>query len=99
MGKAVMTMQSQANVAGDVPQSFFARGLACSNGRAGEVDLVEAHKWFNIAAAGGDRAAARHREELAREMSREQIAAALRAAREWLSRPERFEERTFTRAA
>jgi hypothetical protein len=29
--------------------------------------------------------AARHREELASEMSRQQIAAALRAAREWIS--------------
>jgi len=74
------------SLAAEMPESFFERGLAFSAGREGQVDLIEAHKWFNIAAARGDRVAARHREELAGEMSREQIAAALRAAREWISR-------------
>jgi uncharacterized protein len=69
----------------EVGDNFFERGLAYSAGRDGQIDLIEAHKWFNIAAARGDRMAARHREELAEEMSREQIAAALRAAREWIS--------------
>jgi hypothetical protein len=69
-----------------MPESFFERGLALSVGKAGRLDLIEAHKWFNIAAARGDRVAARHREEVASEMSREEIAAALRAAREWISR-------------
>jgi len=69
----------------NTPASFFELGLACSVGKAGHVDLVEAHKWFNIAALRGDRTAARHREELAAEMSRDEIAAALRAAREWIS--------------
>jgi hypothetical protein len=79
-------MNVQAQTVGvDMPESFFERGLAYS-AKAGQIDLIEAHKWFNIAAARGDRVAARHREELAGEMSREQIAAALRAAREWLSR-------------
>jgi uncharacterized protein len=80
-----MSAQAQMSMAVDTPESFFERGLAFSIGRAGEVDLIEAHKWFNIAAARGDRMAARHREELAGEMSRQQIAAALRAAREWIS--------------
>ena len=81
-----MSAQMQMGVAAEMPQSFFELGLAYSAGRGAEVDLIEAHKWFNIAAARGDRMAARHREELASEMSREQVAAALRAAREWLSR-------------
>ena len=78
-----MSAQAQTSFASDMPESFFERGLAYSVGR--EIDLIEAHKWFNIAAVRGDRVAARHREELAGEMSREQIAAALRAAREWIS--------------
>ena len=53
----------------------FERGVYLSRGRGSQVDLVEAHKWFNIAAAGGDRAAAQHRDELASEMSREEAAA------------------------
>ncbi len=81
-----MIAQAQTSFAGDMPENFFERGLAFSVGKAGQVDLIEAHKWFNIAAARGDRMAARRREEVASEMSREQIAAALRAAREWISR-------------
>ena len=81
-----MSAHAQMSFAGDVPENFLERGLAFSVGKAGQVDLIEAHKWFNIAAARGDRMAARHREEVASEMSREQIAAALRAAREWISR-------------
>jgi len=81
-----MSMQFEtAAAASQMPQDFFELGLACSTGREGEVDLIEAHKWFNIAAARGDRTAAQHREELASEMTREEIAAALRAAREWIS--------------
>ena len=81
-----MSFETNTAVGGDIPVSFFEMGLACSTGREGNVDLIEAHKWFNIAAARGDRTAAQHREELAFEMSREQIAAALRAAREWIAR-------------
>ena len=69
----------------ELPDSPFQRAIFLSSGRSGPVDLVEAHKWFNIAAAGGDRSAAEHRDELAREMSREEVAAALRAAREWVT--------------
>ena len=49
-------------------------------------DLVAAHKWFNVAFAQGYRTAARCRSELAREMSTEEIAAAQREARLFLTR-------------
>jgi TPR repeat protein len=81
-----MSFEINTAITGETPVSFFEMGLACSTGRGADVDLIEAHKWFNIAAARGDRVAAEHREELAIEMSREQIAAALRAAREWIAR-------------
>jgi TPR repeat protein len=80
-----MSMQTETSVAGEMPGNFFELGLAYSTGREGQVDLIEAHKWFNLAAARGDRTAAQHREELAGEMTRDEIAAALRAAREWVS--------------
>jgi hypothetical protein len=76
-----MSMNSSA----ELPDSLFQRAISLSTGRSGRIDLVEAHMWFNIAAAGGDRAAAEHRDELAREMTREQVAAALRAARDWVT--------------
>jgi len=85
VGIVVMNLHSELHAAGDVAESFFERGLAFSTGRDGPANLVEAHKWFNIAAVRGDRVAAQHREEVACEMSREEIAAALRAAREWIS--------------
>jgi TPR repeat protein len=47
-------------------------------------DLVSAHKWFNLAAARGNRSALSYRVELAREMSSDQIAEAQKLAREWL---------------
>lgn len=65
-------------------EMFFRLGLMHANGRGAEPDYVEAHKWFNIAALRGDARAASHRRELSDEMSGDQIAAAQRAAREWL---------------
>jgi len=70
----------------ETPEHLFQLGLAVSTGIGGRMDLIEAHKWFNIAAARGDKIAAHHREEVASEMTREEIAAALRAAREWMQR-------------
>jgi hypothetical protein len=64
---------------------LFQRGINFATGRSGKIDLIEAHKWFNLAAARGKASAADRREEIASEMSHAEIAEALRAAREWLS--------------
>jgi TPR repeat protein len=63
---------------------FFELGLMYSSGHLAPVDLVSAHKWFNIAAAKGCADAARLRREIAAEMSDSQIGQAQLAAREWL---------------
>jgi TPR repeat protein len=63
---------------------YFRLGIESSTGRGGPVDLVSAHKWFNIAAAKGSRDAIRMRSEVAAEMSSGDIAEAQRAAREFL---------------
>ena len=60
-------------------------GLMYSTGGEIPADRVAAHKWFNIAASKGSREAVRLRRELAEEMSAAEIAAAQRAAREWLT--------------
>jgi len=62
--------------------AFFA--LAMTYATSVPPDLVTAHKWFNIAAMRGSEEAARHRREIATEMSEAEIAAAQRAARDWL---------------
>jgi hypothetical protein len=65
--------------------SFFELGMMYSIGRTVPVDLVTAHKWFNIAAMRGNRDAIRLRREIADQMTDEDIAAAQRAARVWLT--------------
>jgi hypothetical protein len=47
---------------------------------------VEAHKWVNLAAAEGDREAAKSRDVFAKLMTAEQVAEAQRLAREWTVR-------------
>jgi len=63
---------------------LFERGIYWASGRSGLVDLVAAHKWFNLAAIKGNHEAAMHRQQIAGEMSAKEVADAQRAAREWL---------------
>lgn len=65
-------------------EECFALGMIHSAGAGGAVDLVQAHKWFNIAAMRGHRDAARLRREIAEQMSDGEIGSAQRAARDWL---------------
>ena len=65
-------------------ETFFELGITYSTGREVAPNLVEAHKWFNIAAMKGYREAAEHRQQIADELSAAEIAEAQRAAREWL---------------
>ena len=66
--------------------AYYELGVDYSVGRHGiEIDLVEAHKWFNLAALSGDRRAQVDRAEVATEMSAFEIAEAQRQARAWLA--------------
>jgi len=51
-------------------------------------DFVQAHKWFNIAAAAGNELARRNRDAMGEKMTPQQLAEAQRQAR--LFRPRRF---------
>ena len=63
----------------------FDLGVAFSTGSNGvSCDLIEAHKWFNLAAVGGHDEAAQCRADVADEMTAREIAEAQRRAREWL---------------
>ncbi len=70
---------------GGAADALFELGLAYCSGRDVEVDLIEAHKWFNLAAARGNKEAKFYRSELAAEMTRAEIGQAQRRAREWLA--------------
>lgn len=66
----------------------FDLGVAYSTGANGmPLDLVQAHKWFNLAAIQGSSEGQYCRAEIAREMSRADIAEAQRQARAWLTVP------------
>jgi uncharacterized protein len=67
--------------AGDM---LFELGMMYSVGRDVPVDLISAHKWFNLAAVKGNVEAIRLRREIADQMSDVEIATAQRAARDWL---------------
>ncbi len=83
-----------AAAAGDM-DALFDLGVAFSTGSHGApCDLIEAHKWFNLAAVGGHEEAATCRAEVSDDMTAREIAEAQRRAREWLRMM-----RTDTRAA
>ena len=67
-------------------KACFELGMAYSAGSDGvDIDLVEAHKWFNLSALGGNIRGQECRAEIAEEMSAREIAEAQRQARAWLA--------------
>lgn len=67
-----------------IPDVLFERGLYWASGRSGVVNLVAAHKWFNLAALKGRVDAITMRREVAEQMSEIEIATAQREARAWM---------------
>ncbi len=63
----------------------FDLGMVYSSGSAGiGVDLIEAHKWFNLAAVAGSEIAKDCRRDIAEDMTAREIATAQAAARAFL---------------
>ena len=71
--------------ASNSPDALFELGMLYSSGRAGALDLVSAHKWFNLAALKGRSDAISMRREVAEMMSDVEIAMAQREARAWVA--------------
>ena len=71
--------------------ALFDLGVVYSTGRNGApVDLIEAHKWFNLAALSGCTRGQQCRAEIAIEMTAREIAEAQRQARSWLGAHQRY---------
>jgi TPR repeat protein len=64
--------------------ALYNLGLAYSTGQGVGIDMIAAHKWFNLAAVRGVEAAKSWRNQVASELNAKQIAEAQRLAREWL---------------
>ena len=71
---------------GSTPDALFQLGLRYCVGRDVDIDIVEAHNWFNLAAMRGNDDAKQYRSEISREMSKIQISRAQRLAREWITK-------------
>lgn len=65
--------------------ALYELGIVYSSGGEGvDVDLIQAHKWFNLAALAGNERGHECRAEIAEDMSAREIAEAQRQARAWL---------------
>lgn len=84
---AAFLMESYlADAARGDPNALYSLGVAYSTGSNGvDVDLIEAHKWFNLAALNGSDRGQESRAEIAEEMTAREIAEAQRQARAWLA--------------
>ena len=70
--------------------ALYDLGVAFSTGSHGVAcDMIEAHKWFNIAASKGHEEAAWCRADVSDEMTAREISEAQRRARQWLSEGQR----------
>lgn len=88
-GDLMIARYRVAAEAGDIA-ACYDLGVAFSTGSHGvDADLVEAHKWFNLAAAQGHEEASWCRADVSEEMTAREIAEAQRRAREWLTRATR----------
>lgn len=81
MPEIPLAMRGETPVTAD---TMFELGMMFASGREVPVDLITAHKWFNISAMKGHAEAVRLRREVAAEMADAEIGQAQRAARDWL---------------
>ncbi|HAY05178.1 MAG TPA: hypothetical protein PKV67_14645 [Hyphomonas sp.] len=66
------------------PDDLYRAGLAYATGTGAEINYVEAHKWFNLAAVRGHEEARAQRQDMAEMLSSDEVKQALQAARDWL---------------
>ena len=79
-----------SDATGGNANALFELGVAYSTGSGGvDVNMIEAHKWFNLAAVNGHDEAMNCRAEISDEMTAREIAEAQRQARAWLQMSER----------
>jgi uncharacterized protein len=83
---AVFLIESRmADAARGDNEAYFDLGIAYSSGSGGiDIDLIQAHKWFNLAAMSGNERGHECRSDVADEMTAREIAEAQRQARAWL---------------
>jgi uncharacterized protein len=100
LGADMLVAECLAAAAGGDISAYFDLGVIYSTGSHGvDCDLIEAHKWFNIAAVGGHDEAQHCRADISEEMTAREIAEAQRRARQWLAAANRADDRADNRRA
>ena len=85
-GEDLLVATCLAAAADGDASAYYDLGVAYSTGSHGvDCDLIEAHKWFNLAAVGGHGEAQLCRADISDEMTAREIAEAQRRAREWIA--------------
>ena len=89
---ATFLMESRlADAARGDAEALYDLGICYSTGTAGVgLDLIAAHKFFNLAAVSGSIAAQGARADVAEDMTAREIAEAQRQARAWLGATRRM---------
>lgn len=86
MARFEITDMNNSMIAGEVRADILCdMGLMYATGRDCKIDMIAAHKWFNIAAIKGSTRAAALRAELTDTLTKSELAKALREAREWMT--------------
>ena len=80
-----MALEAEVSIAAATAEDLLEIGMKYCIGRDVTLNLVAAHKWFNLAALKGSECAKQYRCEISREMSPADVAAAQRQARDWLT--------------
>ena len=70
---------------GDITACFDLGVMYSTGSHGAQSDMIEAHKWFNLAASKGHEEAAWCRADISDEMTARDIAEAQRRARQWLA--------------
>ncbi|WP_296679480.1 hypothetical protein [Novosphingobium sp.] len=85
-GEDLLVATCLAAAANGEINAYYDLGVAYSTGSHGvDCDLIEAHKWFNLAAVNGHGEAQMCRADISDEMTAREIAEAQRRAREWIA--------------
>jgi uncharacterized protein len=85
MGRQMMKNEAGISIAAATADDLLEIGMMYCIGREVALNLVAAHKWFNLAALKGSESAKQYRCEISREMSPADVAAAQRQARDLLT--------------
>ncbi len=86
MAKIISEEATHTATLTDIADVYLQMGVEFSIARGAKPNYIEAHKWFNIACMQGSVEARKYRQEISMEMNKDEIALALKYARDWVKK-------------